>query len=117
MITHTSDSSDVKQSSGLQKDYKYKFKYFIASYTWQGVYRGSCNKVSHTHTHENFTSDPKSNQDKVKVTNLKKIPKLQILKFCKKLFHATQILKLLDKMYKYEMGPTRTVGATDYGAW
>ena len=43
-------SRSVKQSSGLQKDYKFKFKYFIASYTWQGVYRGSCNKVSHTHT-------------------------------------------------------------------
>ena len=48
-------SRSVKQSSGLQKDYKFKFKYFIASYTWQGVYRGSCNKVSHTHTHENLT--------------------------------------------------------------
>ena len=55
-------SRSVKQSSGLQKDYKFKFKYFIASYTWQGVYRGSCNKVSHTHsvthTHENL---PKHN--------------------------------------------------------
>ena len=40
-------SRSVKQSSGLQKGYKFKFKYFIA---WQGVYRGSCNKVSHTHT-------------------------------------------------------------------
>ena len=26
-------SRSVKQSSGLQKDYKFKFKYFIASYT------------------------------------------------------------------------------------
>ena len=43
-------SRSVKHFSGLQKDYKFKFKYFIASYTWQGVYRGSCNKVSHTHT-------------------------------------------------------------------
>ena len=48
-------SKSAKQFSGLQKDYKFKFKYFIASYTWQGVYRGSCNKVSHTHTHENLT--------------------------------------------------------------
>ena len=46
-------SRSMKQSSGLQKDYKFKFKYFIASYTWQGVYQGSCNKVSHTH--ENVT--------------------------------------------------------------
>ena len=47
-------SRSVKQSSGLQKDHKFKFKYFIASYTWQCVYRGSCNKVSHTHN-ENLT--------------------------------------------------------------
>ena len=25
----------------------------------------------------------------------------------------THVLKLLDKMYKYEMDPTRTVGATE----
>ena len=43
-------SRNVKHSNGLQKDYKFKFKYFIASYTLQGVHRGSCNKVSHTHT-------------------------------------------------------------------
>ena len=28
-------------------------------------------------------------------------------------FHTTHLLKLLDKMYKYEMDPTRTVGATE----
>ena len=33
-----------------------------------------------------FTSDPKSKDDKVKVTNLKKLSKIQILKFCKKLY-------------------------------
>ena len=27
--------------------------------------------------------------------------------------HGTHHLKLLNKMYKYEMGPTRTVGATE----
>ena len=27
--------------------------------------------------------------------------------------YATHLLKLLDKMYKYEMDPTRTVGATE----
>ena len=27
--------------------------------------------------------------------------------------HTTHLLKLLDKMYKYEMDPTRTVGATE----
>ena len=33
--------------------------------------------------------------------------KNQILKWFK------QLLKLLDKIYKYEMDPTRTVGATE----
>ena len=27
--------------------------------------------------------------------------------------HATHLLKLLDKMYEYEMDPTKTVGATE----
>ena len=36
--------------------------------------------------------------------------KLQILQ---ETLHATHLLKLLDKMYKYEMDPTRTVGATE----
>ena len=27
--------------------------------------------------------------------------------------HTTHLLKLLDKIYKYEMDPTRTVGATE----
>ena len=27
--------------------------------------------------------------------------------------HATHLLKLFDKMYKYEMDPTRTIGATE----
>ena len=27
--------------------------------------------------------------------------------------HTTNLLKLLDKMHKYEMDPTRTVGATE----
>ena len=36
--------------------------------------------------------------------------KFQILQ---ETLHATHLLKLLDKMYKYEMGPTRTVGATE----
>ena len=30
-----------------------------------------------------------------------------------KTLHTTHLLKLLDKMYKYEMDPTRTVGATE----
>ena len=66
----------------------------------------------HTHTHtlhdypcQLFTSDPKSKQDKVK--NLAKILILQ------ETLHVTHLLKLLDKMYKYKMVPTRTVGATE----
>ena len=45
--------------------------------------------------------------------------KLQILKNCQKFkilhasIHATHLLKLPDKMYKYKMDPTRTVGATE----
>ena len=27
--------------------------------------------------------------------------------------HVTHLMKLLEKMYKYEMDPTRTVGATE----
>ena len=33
-----------------------------------------------------FTSDPKSKEDKVKFTTFKKLPAIQILKFCKKLY-------------------------------
>ena len=57
-----------------------------------------------------FTSDPKSKQDKVKVTNFKNLSKIQILH---ESLHVTNLLKLLDEMYKYEMDPTRTVGATE----
>ena len=43
--------------------------------------------------------------------------KLKILKNCQKYkfcdTHATHLLNLLDKMYKYEMDPTKTVGATE----
>ena len=42
--------------------------------------------LPHDYPYEWFTSDPKSKQDKVKVTNLKKMPKIQILKFCSKLY-------------------------------
>ena len=46
--------------------------------------------------------DPKSKEDKVKVTNLKNLPK----------FHATHLLKLLDKMCKYDMDPMSIVEDT-----
>ena len=57
-----------------------------------------------------FISDPKSKQDKVKNTNFKKLAKIEILE---ETLHATHLQKLLDKMYKYEMDPTTTVGATE----
>ena len=37
-----------------------------------------------THTIDQFIFDPKSKQDKVKVTNLNNLPKLQIFEFWKK---------------------------------
>ena len=51
----------------------------------------------------------------------KKKSKLQILKYCQKFkfwnlqgaLYATHLPKLLDKMCKYEMDPTRTVGTTE----
>ena len=53
-----------------------------------------------THTIDQFILDPKSKQDKVKVTNLKNFPKLQIFEIwkTKKNLHATQLLNLLDKV-------------------
>ena len=38
------------------------------------------------------------------------MPKIQILQ---ETLHSTHLLKWLDKMYKYEMDATRTVGATE----
>ena len=50
---------------------------------------------------------------KVKVTNLKKNAKISNFEILQKTFHVTYLLKLVDEMYKYEMDPTRTVGATE----
>ena len=57
--------------------------------------------------------DLKSKQDKVKVTNLKNFPKVQILKKKLQALQATHLLKLLDKMCKYEMDPTSIVEDTE----
>ena len=46
--------------------------------------------------------DPNSKEDKVKVTYLNNLPKLQNLK---QTLHATNLLKLLHNMWKYEMDP------------
>ena len=54
--------------------------------------------------------DPKSKEDKVKVTNLQNSPNFWILK---RALHATQLLKLLDKLCKYEMDPMSIVEDTE----
>ena len=43
----------------------------------------------------------------------KKIAKNPIFLILQLTLHVTHLLKLLDKMYKYDMDPTRTVGATE----
>ena len=67
----------------------------------------------HDYPYKWFTSDPKSKQDKVKATNLKKNAKNSNFEILQETLHATHFLKLFDKMYKYEMDPTRTVGTTE----
>ena len=44
----------------------------------------------------------------------KKIDKNSNFEILQETLHATHLLKLLDKMCKYEMDPTRTVGATEW---
>ena len=41
------------------------------------------------------------------------MPKIQIFEILHETLHATHLLKLFDKMYKYEMDPTKTVGTTE----
>ena len=64
-----------------------------------------------THTIDQFILNPNSKQDKANVTNLKNLPKLQNFLILKKknTLHATHLLKLLDKMCKYEMNPASIV--------
>ena len=57
-----------------------------------------------------FISDPKSKQDKVKITNL---PKIQFVKNFAKTLNATHLLKQLNKMCKYEMDLASTVEVTE----
>ena len=57
--------------------------------------------------------DPKSKEDKVKVTNLKNSPKFLNFWILKRALHATHLLKLLDKMCKYEMDPMSIVEDTE----
>ena len=62
-----------------------------------------------THTND-WHQIPSQNKTKSNLQMSKKLPKIQILQ---ETLHTTQLRKLLDKMCKYEMDPTRTVGATE----
>ena len=42
-----------------------------------------------------------------------KIAKNSNFEILQETIHGTHLLKLLDKIYKYELDPTRTVGATE----
>ena len=61
-----------------------------------------------THTIDSYQIQSQK-QDKVKVTNLKKLPNIHISDFCQKSLHETHILELFDKMYKYEMDPASII--------
>ena len=52
------------------------------------TFRGYPRRPMINHIIDQFILDPKSKQDKVNVTNLKNLPKLQILEFCKKNLYA-----------------------------
>ena len=43
----------------------------------------------------------------------KKIAKNTNFEILQETLHATHLLKLIDQMYKYEMDPIKTVGATE----
>ena len=56
---------------------------------------------------------PSQKKTKSKLQILKNSPKFHICKILKQTLHATHLLKLLDKMCKYEMDPTSTVEDTE----
>ena len=58
-----------------------------------------------------FILDTKSKEDKVKVTNLKNLPKFQILTIF--FLHAAHLPKLLNKMRKNEMDPVSIAEDTE----
>ena len=55
---------------------------------------------------------PSQNKTESKL-QIKKNAKNQNFKIFQPTLYATNFLKLLDKMYKYGMDPTKTVGATE----
>ena len=69
--------------------------------------------LPHDYPYYWFISDPKSKQDKLKTTNLKKMPKIQMSIILQKSLYATYLLKWLDMIYKYEMDPVSIVEDTE----
>ena len=66
-----------------------------------------------THTSDSRQNGQVPSQKKTKSKFFFKIAKMSNFEILQQTLHATHLLKLLDKMYKYEMDPTRTVGATE----
>ena len=64
--------------------------------------------ITHTNDSHQFPSQNKT-KSKLQIYFF-----LQKIKFWKNTLHVAHLLKLLDKMYKYEIDPTRTVGATEW---
>ena len=60
---------------------------------------------------------PSQNKTKSKLQIKKKIAKNSHCDILQETLHGAHLLKLLDKMYKYEMDPTRTEGATGRTEW
>ena len=64
-----------------------------------------------THTIESYRIP--SQKKTVKATNLKSLLKFQFFWILKQTLHTTHVLKLLDKMCKYEMDSTSIVEDTE----
>ena len=65
-----------------------------------------------THTSDSHQI-PSQKKTKSKLQILKKKVKNLNFEILQETLHVTHLLKLLAKMYKYEMDPTRTIGATE----
>ena len=61
-----------------------------------------------THTSD-LHQIPSQKKSKSKLQILKNCQKIQIFEILQETLHATHLLKLLDKMYEYEMDQTKTV--------
>ena len=65
-----------------------------------------------THTSDSHQI-PNQKKTKSKLQILKKISQNLNFEILQETLHATHLLVLLDKMYRYEMDPTRSLGATE----